>query len=118
MTQIHKDIRIPFEIKGRRFEAVGFLDKGERSVDGDEMLSRITKNNHRIIDGDDVVFISKRFHLLPKKLHKFDLVTNLRKGDSPSSNMIFCCHYSVWGQFWSSLDYRWFKHELVLCRLL
>jgi hypothetical protein len=56
--------------------------------------------------------------LLPKKLHKFDLVTNLRKGDSPSSNMIFCCHYSVWGQFWSSLDYRWFKHELVLCRLL
>ena len=114
---MHKDIRILFQIDDRRYEAVGFLGKDERSVSGDEMVSRTADKNNSIIGEEDAMFINEHRHLLPTNLNKYHLVTNQRKSDSQRSVNIFCCHDGSWRKFWSHLDCGWFAHELVVRRL-
>lgn len=113
----HKDIRIPFEVDGRRYEAVGFLNKDEQLVSGEDMLSRTANPSCNIIGEDDAVFIDERLNLLPENLRKFHLVTNQRRPDSPRNIMIFCCHDGMWRKFWSHLDCAWREDELVVRRL-
>ncbi len=68
----HKDIKIQFEIDGRRYEAVGFLNEGERSVAGNELLLRV----NGVIGKEDVEFIAKHRRKMPmKSLRYYTLLT-------------------------------------------
>lgn len=54
----HNTTMILFEIGGCKFEGVGFLNEGERSVDGDEMLTRTAVENHGAIGEEQKVKFS------------------------------------------------------------
>lgn len=119
----HKDIRIRFTIrKGaeeRRYEAVGFLNKGEVSINGDEMLARTAGKNGGAIDKDDSVFLREHIDQKPAKLKlwKYCLVTNWRIPNHPRSVLCFPFHGSCWNWHLYCLDGRWGNHFLVLRRL-
>ena len=70
----HKDIRVPFTVDGRNYEAVGFLNEGESPVSGDEMLKRTAGKNGGAIGGWDEEFLSKRLIKFPKELCPYVLV--------------------------------------------
>ena len=98
----HNRIRIPFEIKGRNYEAVGFMNKGESPVNGDEMLRRIASENGGLIGKDDSAFIAKYRRQLPKKLQQYLLVTNYEDYYQP------CVSCLSWSGHWIKC-LRWFN---------
>lgn len=69
----HKDICIKFEVEGRNYEAVGFLEENESSVDGVEMLKR---TGGIIGDEDQVIIWKCPRHKLPQELKKYFFFTN------------------------------------------
>lgn len=113
----HKDIRIPFEVGGRNFEAVGFLKDGESSVDGKTMLSRIAEENGGAIGQEDVAFLSERRNNFPKEIRRYTLATGIHKPGGPQDVSCF-----VWGdgdqwyRGWLFLEGQWDDHFLVLRR--
>lgn len=78
MKKEHKDIRISFEIEDRRFEAVGFLGKGEgrEFISAEEVLRRTASENGGAVDAMDAFFIANHAYLLPQELHSYWLVSN------------------------------------------
>ena len=117
---IHKDIRIPFEIEDRRYEAVGFLDENEKFVTGDVVLARTAGENNGAVTDEDALFIKDHVRLLAAELSEYHLVTNQREPGNSRSIMIFCshgCHDGRWWDFWNSLDRWWHSDELVVRRL-
>ncbi len=120
----HKDIRIPFEIEGRRFEAVGLLKEGEPPVDGDEMLARTAGENGGAIGEEDEMFLREHLLVPPEALWwPRLLVTNRRPPDDLryygiNSRCVSCFSF-IHGrllQFWHSLDDRWPDLCLVVRR--
>lgn len=79
----HKNIRIQFEIEGRRYEAVGFLNEEEESVNGNEMFARTANENGGAIVGEDYEDISKHRNELPTELRGYYLDTKQRRFDFP-----------------------------------
>lgn len=120
MAIVHKNIRVPFEIGNRRYEAVGFLNKGESSVSGYTMLARTVAKNGGAIGNEDVAFLKDLMDLLPKEFYRYCLVTNQRSPDYPC--YISCYYYeshSSWNRFWrlSSLRcHQWSDRHLVVRR--
>lgn len=114
----HKDIRIEFEIDGRRFEAVGFLAEGENSVSGDEMIRRTANENNGGIGEDDYLFLSKkRRDKFPEELRQYCLITNRRYPDAPHYVSRFKWDGGEWLLGWSYLNhYEWDKNFKVLSR--
>lgn len=112
----HKDIRITFELDGRRYEAAGFLNEGESSVDGDTMLSRTSGENGGVIGDDDEEFLSEHRSKFPKELRKYYLVTGRRRPVDPWSVSCFCWYIRGWFQGWGILGGQWYGSVLVLRR--
>lgn len=114
---VHKDILINFKIDGSRFEAVGFLNNGESSVDGETMLSRTAGENGGAIGYEDATFLRQRFLKFPKKLRKHCLVTNQRFPDK--QDQISCFVWSDeggWFLYRSNINLPWIDSNLVLRR--
>ena len=100
----HKDVRILFTVQRRNYEAVGFLDEGEDSCAGDEMLRRTAVENGGAIGEKDEIFLWKHRAQLSKKLNGHCLFTGkCSPGDSQSQSVSgFCLSYpfpDYWG--WS-----------------
>lgn len=112
----HKDIRIGFEIEGRRFEAVGFLNEGESSVLGDTMLERTAGENGGAIGDEDEAFLSERRAKFPAELRRYYLTTNRRHPGHPRLVSCFSWYDVRWCQFWDCLVYQWDGNVLVLRR--
>ena len=100
---IHKDIRIRFQIENRRYEAVGFLKKGEKSVSGWTMFRRTAKENGGAIGKKDWAFISKRRTQLPAKLCRYILVTDCHDPDLYQYYFRVLYHIAVWDDDWCVL---------------
>ncbi len=111
-----KDIRIKFEVDGRRYEAVGgFLGEREKTVSRDTMFKRTDRENGGAIGEEDTKFLSERRHMFPKRLERYNLFSNVR---SASSGGICCFHMQCGKWSWGTLYGRLDKRCLVLRRLL
>src|SRR3989338_6195427 len=109
---VHNEIRIEFELKGRRYEAVGFLEKDEPSVNGDGMLKRTDKDGN-VVGEEDYQYILKRRKKLPKALDKYYLAT---KRPPVFPRYVSCLRWdgNAWFEHWDSLDCQWDDFTLVL----
>ena len=116
MLVTHKNIRIQFEVDGRHFEAVGFLNDGERSVTGDDMLERAARENGGAIDDEDETFLSERRAQIPKELQRYGLVTNRRNPRFPRDVVCFGFDGDGWYEYWDFLGSQWYAFGLVLRR--
>lgn len=96
MAKTHKDIRIVFQIEDRRYEAVGFLKKGEKNVSAWTMFRRTAKENGGAIGEKDWVFISERRTQLPAELSPYILVTDCRDPDLYRYYFRVLCHTKDW----------------------
>jgi hypothetical protein len=110
----HKDICIKFEVDGRRYEAVGFLGKGESSISGDEMLRRVPD----AIGEEDVNFLDERVDQdWSRDMFPYCLATARRNPDNPRSVRCFSWKsFGGWHQGWSRLGRQWDGDDLVLRR--
>jgi len=115
-TMIHKDICIKFEVDGRQYEAVGFLNEDESSVDGHTMLSRTAGENGGAIGDDDETFLKERRDKFPEELRKYYLATGRRNPDDPCVVSYFIWCSGRWCQYWDGLGSRWRGFVLVLRR--
>ena len=116
----HKDICVKFVIKDangseHRFEAIGFLNEGESSVSGCEMLKRISEKNGGAIGKKDADFLWEYRGQLPEKLHQYYLVTNQ---DLNGFQLLIECFgwFVCWYTKTSHLSYPWHGHCLVVRR--
>jgi len=105
-------IRIEFEVGGRQYEAVSFLNEGEPSVDGDTMLARVPD----AIGDEDEVFLSEHCVELPEFLRHYYLVTARRDPGGPRSVSCFRWSGRGWCQRWGWLGVRWGGGCLVVRR--
>lgn len=112
-SAIHKDICIRFEVDGRKFKAVGFLNQGESLVDGDEMLRRVPG----AIGEEDTNFLDERVDQdWSRDLFLYYLATARRNPDDPRYVRYFYRFASRCVRDWYDLDYRWGGRVLVVCR--
>ena len=111
-----KGICIPFTLGDRNYEAVGFLEAGESSVDGDTMLARTADKNGGAVGEEDWKFIGEHRTELPTELERFYLVTDRRGRGDPRGVSFFIRDGSAWNEGWHSLGYRWFDDALVVRR--
>ena len=112
----HKDIRIEFEIEGRCFEAVGFLNEGgEWFVSGNEMLVRTAGEHNGVIDGEDTAFLSRHRDQLPIELQPYWLVM---RSYYDHSRIVSCFGFLVdrWIRNWGELDSRFIAAFLLVRR--
>jgi len=116
----HKDIRKEFEVKDektgevRKYEAVGFLEDGEPSVCGDEMLRRVPD----AIGGEDVKFLEECIDQdWSRELWPYYLATNCRHPDGPRSVRCFCRYASRWYRARRWLGIVWGDYCLIVRRI-
>ena len=111
----HKDIRILFEVGGRRFEAVGFLEEGEQQrVSGSTMLERTSKENGGAIQKEDAEHILHLLDQLPTELEMYRLMTDHGFWDDA---MHFANNGLKWNARYSSMVGRVDSNCLVLRRV-
>ena len=119
----HRDIRIPFEIEVRKFEAVGFLNDddvvdGVARVRGGIMFERTSHENGGAISGEDATFFFKHcWKQLPVELEPYFLVTNLHNPEGCRGNFgIFYKYKLHWNIYWE-FDFAYFfeDHLVVRC---
>lgn len=104
---------IQFEIDGRRFEAFGeFLETGETSVTGYEMLARTDKDGN-VVGEADLEFIRERFEKLPQELRHHDLVTKCKATEAENPHHVILLRWrdwpgtGAWNVGWLDLEARW-----------
>lgn len=109
----HKKICITFELEGRLFEAVGFLEAGEE-LSEEEILRRVADKNNGAIGRDDTDFISEHLHNLPQELRRYYLITGCFAKDKPRYlvHFFFCVNSWHKSRGWSS-QRRGFNHLVV-----
>jgi len=112
----HKDICIKFEEKGRRFEAVGFLDEGKTYVTGDEMLARTAGENGSAIGDEDEAFLWEYRDCWPNELRPYLLVINRHGPGGQRRVSCFLWNGDSWDEDWLWLGDCWFGSYLVLRR--
>lgn len=105
-----------FTVGDRRFEAVGFLKEGERSVSGDEMLERTAGENGGAIGEEDEAFLRQHLEELPEALRRYYLVTGRRNPYRPQYVSCFLFASDGWFQCWLWLVNRWRDGGLVVRR--
>lgn len=118
----HKDIRIPFEIGGRRYEAVGFLKAWESSVSGDVMLARTADENGGAIGEEDAKYIGDHLNQVPATIRRHNpeyvyLVTNRRSAEDPDQLFYLCFYGRGWSRGFFHLSDEWKEYGLVIRHL-
>ena len=109
----HKDIRIQFTMEDRHFEAVEFLNEGEDSVSGDEMLRRVPD----AIGEEDTNFLEKRVGQdWSRDLWPYRLATNRRDPGDQRRVRFFYRSGFRWDRDWRRLDGQWHGYALVVRR--
>ncbi len=117
---IHADICIPFELGGRKYEAVGFLKKWEDWlagpwVSGYEMLRR-TDQDGRVVGTEEWVHLVTHLDELPNELRRYRLATK-HPGRLIHGDIEYLYYeYGAWGVHWSHLEDPWGIDTLVLRR--
>ncbi len=115
---VHKDIRIQFEIEDRRYEAVGFLNEDEPSIEGYKIFPRVNGDNGGVIDYREMVFINEHRNQLPTSLNEFVLVTDSRDlVDDLHDTELFRWMNGKWWRLYGCVDQKWGANYLVLRRL-
>lgn len=113
MATTQGDICVQFTLDGRDFEAVGFLNEGESSATGIEMIRRTNKDNNVVSEHEEWYFIWKHYAELPKELLNYLLITNRQEPGQPT-----LIYYFGWTgrecKGW--LENRWSDKCLVLRR--
>ena len=110
----HADIRIVFSIAGRWYEAVGFLQEGEKEVDGPEMLAR-TDEDDRVIGKEDYDFIWAHRDQLPHQVQRYYLVSKARAGH-PDSLRVFWRRSRKWKPGSKTYSHMWHSGAAVIRR--
>lgn len=116
----HKDIQIQFQVKGRCYEAVGFLNDGWWGVDGYYMLKH-TDGNGGAITEEDRNFLNEHRDLMPSEgeLRKYDkLMTGACHPQSDGLIYFFSLYGNKWfsPELWLDLDESFCANVLVLRR--
>ena len=110
---IHKDILIKFEVEGVCFKAVGFLEKGNLSVSGDEMLRRVSD----AIGEEDGKFLDECVSQdWSRDLWLYRLATAKLYSDGSRRILYFSRYNNSWNRSWGRLGGSWGKNSLVICR--
>lgn len=111
----HDEIRIPFEIAGIRFVAVGFLTRPEDSIPAIEACDRMTA---RVVDDLEHFELIEHYRLeLPPFLFDFTtLVTKVVPPDYPRSFMYLGGDdHRGWHRSWFTTGHHLGRNALVLC---
>jgi len=107
---------ITFEIAGRQYEAVSFLNAGEPSVNGDTMVARTEGENGGGLGEDEGLFLWKHRKEWPAELKRHYLVCTKWRDPDPRGVRFFGWSDDDWYQGWGSLVSQWHDAELVLRR--
>lgn len=113
---IHSTIRMPFQVAGQNFEAVGFLNKGEVHTVGYEMLTRVPEEPGAAKRDTD--FLAAHLGELPSELQRYWLVTHVdRRGDAGIREACyFAFGWQGWEETWHGLGRQWYHCCLVVRR--
>ncbi|MDO8499800.1 MAG: hypothetical protein Q7S66_04020 [bacterium] len=112
----HKDIRKLLSVLDRRYEAVGFLEKGELRVDSGTMLSRTKIENGGVIGGEDQEFLKKHRAKLGSQIDGYRLIIGSEPGISWLVWYLYKLSSWSFNYFWSDEE-SWGIHDLVVRRL-
>ncbi len=107
---------ITFEIAGRQYEAVSFLNPSETSVNGDTMVARTEGENGGGLGEDEGLFLWEHRSEWPAELKRYYLVCTKWRVPGPRDVRCFDWDDGGWYQDWLSLDGRWDGTRLVLRR--
>ncbi|MBI5134781.1 hypothetical protein HZA86_00895 [Candidatus Uhrbacteria bacterium] len=113
---MHCEICIQFELAGRKFEAVGILERriGDLWVDARELISRM--NNGRVVNSEEIVhLITDHTQDLPSELRPYCIVTNFRSKFNEFVIAMFVYRKCQWEQVddFETADC-YYGHPLVL----
>ena len=101
-----KDIRIPFTVGGRNFEAVGFLHEDDGTISGGEILARTATKNGGAIGDEDEEFLRQHRDELPSNLKPYWLVT---RSDPDFSRIVSYLSYGLW--HWNYYQKGWLDFQ-------
>lgn len=109
-------IRIKFQIKNVRLEAISCLEPDEFSDNGEGVILRTALENTRSgpVMGSLLALISKNLNLLPAELEGYLLISTHRHPQDNKKVLSFAHFSTGWNEGWSSLDDHWGKKTLVL----
>lgn len=113
----HRDIRISFEIKGRRYEAVGFLDDNEGGISQGEIANRTNSDFKAVRRVSEIQFFVTAQGRLPRELRKYYLITFRGSEDSQNGFCCLCFENGGWNEYWMDLGECWTRKFLVLRRV-
>ncbi len=121
---IHKDIRIEFELDGRRFAAVGFRSEARfERVDIAEVFRRTDTDGTVVSEETDYQFIWTRRERLPQELrraHGVDTLLTKRAHPGKPNSITYLEFVGAWWceQPWPvTLPCGWSSSSLVLCHV-
>lgn len=98
---VHKDIRILFEVEGCQYEAVGgFInDEDKGRVSGHTMVERTSNENGGIITDNPLNYpLCRKGVLISRDLRPYKLVTNYTSPEYPRSNYVY---------YWDDFRTKW-----------
>lgn len=115
----HRDIRIPFTIADRHYEAVGFLNEGEESVDADTMFVRTAMENGGAIGEEDDDYIWAHRDQIPTQLQGYWPATNRHNIPEQMPRHIRCYGFydGRWDRGWYGPGNQWYDWNLVVRRI-
>lgn len=79
----NKYLRIPFEVEGRRYEAIGNYKEGYPHCFVDEALRRAEDENGGAIKGEEETWLRERHAKFPRELDPYTLITGKRHSEYP-----------------------------------
>ena len=113
----HQEIRISFELHGRRYEAVGFLPNGQSSVNVQEMFRLTDVEKGGAIGEDDETHFLKYRTELPNSLERYALVTKRALPGNPRSYAYYRSYVRSWSRDWLASEAKCTEMHLVVRRL-
>ena len=117
---IHADIDVRWEVEGRRYRVLGFLNKGEPSTLGNTAFERVTA---KLEPGERVVKTNEDWdqayedrHSIPSECEPYWLATKRPDPGAPEGVSLLGRGPGEWGEYWAHPGGLWSGRCLVLCR--
>ncbi len=113
---VHRDFCCQFQLHGRMFEAVGFLNRFQSDLRGWEAIDRVD-NGLVVSSQKDWQFILQHRNFLPEELNNYYLITKTHmRGTSDAVYVLQTPENGDRNPFYTYLGYRWYKSDLILRR--